>query len=84
MSGTQVAVRLTVDDVGGIDALIAEGRFGSRAEAVRSAVEVFLDQERRRAEGGAIAEGYRRIPQTPAEVARAESNLRRLIEEEPW
>lgn len=82
--GTQVAVRLDDDDVARLDDMVSDGRFDSRAEAVRAAVRGMLDAERRRAVGEAIADGYRRVPQSHDEVAAAEINARRLIEEEPW
>lgn len=82
--GIQIAVRLEDDDVAGLDDLVSDGRFASRAEAVRAAVRRMLDAERRRAVGEAIADGYRRVPQSDDEVAAAEVNVRRLIEEEPW
>lgn len=82
--GTQVAARLPDDDIEGIDALVAEGVFESRAEAIRVAVERLLEAERQRRIGDAIVDGYRRIPETDEELAIAEANTRRLIEEEPW
>ena len=82
--GTQIAVRLDEDDVARLDDMVSEGRFDSRAEAVRAAVRGMLDAERRRAAGEAIAAGYRRVPQSDDEVTAAEVNVRRLIEEEPW
>jgi Arc/MetJ-type ribon-helix-helix transcriptional regulator len=82
--GTQIATRLPDADVARLDDLVAQGRFESRADAVRAAVARFLDAERRRAIGEAIAEGYRRVPQTEDELAVAEANVRRLVTEEPW
>lgn len=67
-----------------LDGLVREGRFTSRAEAVRTAVHAYLDVERRRVVGEAILDGYRRVPETDDELAAAEGNLRRLIAEEPW
>lgn len=82
--GTQIATRLPEDDVARLDALVSEGRYASRADAVRAAVATFLEVERRRRVGEAIVEGYRRTPQSDAEVAQAEANLLRLVREEPW
>jgi Arc/MetJ-type ribon-helix-helix transcriptional regulator len=43
--------------------LVSEGRFDTKADAVRAAIASLLDTERRRNLGEAIANGYRRIPQ---------------------
>lgn len=82
--GTQIAVRLDDEVLDRLDELISQGRFDSRAQAVRQAIRWMLEAERRRAVGEAIIDGYRRIPQTDEELARAEANVRRLIDEEPW
>ncbi len=82
--GTQIAARLSEEDVAGLDELVETGQFESRAEAVRAAVAALLDAERRRSTGEAIVAGYREHPQTDAELAMAEANLRNLIAEEPW
>jgi Arc/MetJ-type ribon-helix-helix transcriptional regulator len=59
----QIAVRVEQSLVEGLDAMVADGTFPTRAEAIRSAIETMLDEERRRKIGEAIVEGYRRIPQ---------------------
>jgi len=82
--GVQIATRFDDETVAAVDQLVAAGRFGSRADAVRSAVVHLLEEERRRAVGEAIVNGYRRVPQDDDDVALAEANLRRLIAEEPW
>jgi Arc/MetJ-type ribon-helix-helix transcriptional regulator len=58
----QIAVRIPSDLADGLDGLVASGRFDSRAEAIRTAIETLVDTERRRRIGEAIVEGYRRIP----------------------
>lgn len=83
-SGTQLAAMFEDAAIAQLDELVATGRFASRAEAVRAAVHAYLDVERRRAAGQAIVDGYLRVPETNAEMATAEDNLRRLIAEEPW
>jgi Arc/MetJ-type ribon-helix-helix transcriptional regulator len=83
-TGTQLAARFTDDVVAHVDALVEAGRFASRAEALRHAVEVYLDTERRRRIGDAIAEGYRQTPQDDDEIAGAEASARAMIAEEPW
>ncbi len=67
-----------------VDALVKAGRFQSRADALRHAVQVYLEDERRRLIGEAIAEGYRQIPQDDDEAAGAEASARAMIAEEPW
>ena len=67
-----------------VDALVEAGRFPSRAEALRHAVRVYLEAERRTLIGDAIVDGYRRIPQDDDEIAGAEASARAMIAEEPW
>ena len=80
----QFAIRMSDDLAAALDGLVASGRFPTRAEAVRAAIEQLVDAERRRALGRRIVEGYERIPQTDAEVAAATAAAIRSIEEEPW
>lgn len=56
----------------------------SRSEAVRVALEALLERHRRRKTGLAIVAGYRRIPQTDADVGWADEATRRMIADEPW
>lgn len=67
-----------------LDVLVETGRFRSKAAAVRTAIESFLEAERRRRIGEEIADGYRRVPQTDDEVEAATQAAIRSIEEEPW
>lgn len=83
-SGIQLAARFDDDAVARVDALVEAGRFHSRADALRHAVQVYLEAERRRLTGDAIAEGYRLIPQDDEEIAGAEASARAMIAEEPW
>lgn len=83
-SGTQVAVRLESVVLEQLDRLVADGVFASRADAVRHALDVLLDARRRAAVGAQIVEGYTRHPQTDADEATAEANLRGLLAEERW
>jgi Arc/MetJ-type ribon-helix-helix transcriptional regulator len=80
----QIAVRLPDDLVGELDELIRDGRFESRAEAVRSALLTLVERDRRRRVGEAIADGYRRVPQTRDELDAATDAAIRSIHEEPW
>jgi Arc/MetJ-type ribon-helix-helix transcriptional regulator len=63
----QIAVRIPDELAESLQDLIASGRFETKAEAVRTALEALLDAERRRRLGGLIAEGYRRLPQGDGE-----------------
>lgn len=80
----QIAVRLPGELAASLDELVTGGRFSSRAEAVRSAIEDLIDSERRRRIGQEIAAGYRRVPQTDEELAVAAASAVQSIEEEPW
>lgn len=80
----QFAIRMSDELARDLDELVASGRFATRAEAVRAAVEGLLDAERRRQIGDRIVEGYAAIPQTDAEVAAATAAAIASIQEEPW
>lgn len=75
-----------VDDalVEQLDAIVASGEAESRSDAVRRALETMIDQRRRRLIGEAIAEGYRRVPDTDEELRWAVESTRSMIAEEPW
>lgn len=80
----QIAVRLPDALASELQALVADGTFGSKADAIRSAIEALIDVERRRRVGEAIVEGYRRMPETPDELEEARLASIRSIEEESW
>jgi putative addiction module CopG family antidote len=80
----QIAVRLDDELVAQIDHLVRSGAVGSRSQAVREGLRALVDQHRRRAVGEAIAEGYRRLPQTPDEIAWSDEATAAMIAEEPW
>ena len=63
---------------------MAEGRFETKADAVRTALQSLVEAERRRRVGESIADGYRRIPQDDDEVKSATRAAIRSIQEEPW
>ena len=67
-----------------LEDLVARGRFETKADAIRTALEALVDQERRRRVGELIADGYRRIPQDSDVVKPARLAAIRSIEEEPW
>jgi Arc/MetJ-type ribon-helix-helix transcriptional regulator len=80
----QIAVRLPQKLLGELDALVASGRFETRAAAVRAGVEAITALERRRQIDSAIVAGYKRTPPNAAEVDAAIASLRDAIAEEPW
>ena len=75
-----------VDDrlVEQLDAIVASGEAESRSDAVRRALEAMIDRRRRQLIGEAIAEGYRRVPETDEELGWAAESARCIVAEEPW
>lgn len=80
----QLAVRIPSELVRELDAAVQRGEYGSRAEAVRSAIAMLVETDRRNRVGDAIVEGYRQTPQTDEEVVQATRAAIASIEEEPW
>lgn len=80
----QIAVRIPDALAASLEDLVSTGRFETRAEAVRVALEALIESERRRRVGELIADGYRRLPQDDEEVDAARLAAIRSIEEEPW
>lgn len=67
-----------------IDRLVADGVVANRSEAVRRALEQFVEAERRRAVGESIVAGYRARPQDDAEVGWSDDATVAMIADEPW
>lgn len=80
----QLITRVDDELVAQLDAIVACGEAESRSDAVRTALEAMIDQRRRRLVGEAIADGYRRVPETDEELQWAAENVRSMIAEEPW
>jgi Arc/MetJ-type ribon-helix-helix transcriptional regulator len=80
----QIAVRIPSALIEDLDSVVASGRFETRADAVRAALEALLETERRAEIGRRIVEGYRRVPQEDTEVATASESAATSLEEEPW
>jgi len=80
----QIAVRIPNGLAESLEDLVSRGRFETKADAIRTALEALVDAERRGRIGELIAEGYRRIPQDDDEVAAATRAAIRSIHEEPW
>jgi Arc/MetJ-type ribon-helix-helix transcriptional regulator len=80
----QIAIRIPAALAEELEALIRSGRFETKAEAVRAALEALIDTERRADVGRRIVEGYRRVPQDDLDVAAATGAATRSVDEEPW
>jgi Arc/MetJ-type ribon-helix-helix transcriptional regulator len=80
----QIAVRIPDGLAESLQELVSTGRFQTKADAVRTALEALVEAERRRRVGEFIAEGYRRIPQDEDEVGAATAAAIRSILDEPW
>ncbi len=80
----QIAVRIPDGLAESLEELVTGGRFETKAEAIRTALEALVEAERRRGIGEAISNGYRRVPQDDDEVAAATGAAIRSIEDEPW
>ena len=80
----QIAIRIPDELAASLSQLVADGRFETKAEAVRAALETLIDAERRADVGRRIVEGYRRVPQEDGDLAEAGHAASRSIEEEPW
>lgn len=80
----QVAVRLDDELVAQVDDLVRRGVVASRSHAVRDGLRALVEQQRRRAVGEAIVDGYRRLPPTDDEVVWSDEATVAMIAEEPW
>ena len=80
----QIITRVDDQLMAQLEAIVASGEAKSRSDAVRRALATMIDQRRRWLVGEAIAEGYRRVPETDEELRRAHENSRALVTEEPW
>jgi Arc/MetJ-type ribon-helix-helix transcriptional regulator len=80
----QIAIRIPDTLAGQLDELVASGRFDTKADAVRAALDALIDAERRADVGRRIVEGYRKVPQEDVDVAAATEAASRSIDEEPW
>ena len=81
---TQLVTRIDDSLVDAVDRLVDDGVVESRSEAVRLGLRMLVDRHRRGRVAAAILEGYRRKPQTDAEVGWADAATARMIGEEPW
>jgi Arc/MetJ-type ribon-helix-helix transcriptional regulator len=80
----QIAIRIPEPLASQLSDLVTTGRFETKADAVRTALEALVDAERRADVGRRIVEGYQRVPQEDSDVAAADRAATRSIDEEPW
>jgi Arc/MetJ-type ribon-helix-helix transcriptional regulator len=80
----QIVVRIQDALAESLEELVASGRFETKAEAIRTALEVLVEAERRGRVGALIADAYRRVPQDDQEVEAATRAAIRSIHGEPW
>jgi Arc/MetJ-type ribon-helix-helix transcriptional regulator len=80
----QIAIRIPDSLAAELETLVSSGRFDTKADAVRSALEALVDEERRADLGRRIVEGYQRVPQDDVEITSAREAAVRSIDEEPW
>jgi Arc/MetJ-type ribon-helix-helix transcriptional regulator len=78
-----ITVRMSEDRVRAIDELVAAGR-PSRAAVIVEAIDRLVAEVERERIDRAIAEGYRRVPETDEELEWAEWSTIESIREEPW
>jgi Arc/MetJ-type ribon-helix-helix transcriptional regulator len=81
---TIVAFRLADRVLAAVDGLVAQGRYASRTDVVRAALDALISAHERADVDRRMVEGYTRMPQTDDEVALAAAVTRALIAEEPW
>ncbi len=80
----QIAIRIPDALAARLEELVTSGRFETKADAVRTALEAMIDGTRRADIGRQIVEGYLRVPQEDSDVAAASQAAARSIDEEPW
>jgi len=81
---TSVAFRLADRVVAAVDELVLQGRYASRTDVVRAALEALLTAHEQIDLDRRMVEGYTRRPQTDEELALATAATRALSAEEPW
>ncbi len=79
-----ITVRMPVDRVGRIDALVGAEPYPSRASFIIAAIDRLVTELEEREIDRAIVAGYTRIPPTPDETRWAELAALDSIREEPW
>lgn len=81
---SQVAVRLDADELAAVDELVADGRYPSRAAAIRAALAAQRRDEAERVIAAAYAQGYCRLPAVGSEALSVAAIAAFYGDEPPW
>ncbi|CAN5747770.1 MAG: hypothetical protein ACR2HP_16150 [Ilumatobacteraceae bacterium] len=81
---TQIAVRLSDEELAALDWIVVHCHWDSRAEALRTALAELTERLRSEEIDRAIIDGYTRIPETQEELDEAMRLSIESIREEPW
>lgn len=81
---TPVPTRFTDEELAMIDELVSSGVAETRSAVIRRGVHVLAESVRRAQVGAAMAESYRKLPQSPEDDELAMANAIALTEAEPW
>lgn len=80
----QLVTRVDDDLSAAIDALVAQGVYASRSDAVRAGLRAIVERHRRASVAAEIVEAYTARPQTDEEYGWGDDATRRMIADEPW
>lgn len=80
----QLVIRVDDDLASAVDALVGEGVFASRSDAVRAGLRAIVDRHRRAQVAAEIVGAYRARPQTDDEYGWSDDATREMIADEPW
>lgn len=81
---TPIPTRFSDEELATIDELVSIGVADNRSAVVRRAVQFLAESVRRAEVGAAIADSYRRLPQSPEDDALAMASALAMTEAEPW
>jgi metal-responsive CopG/Arc/MetJ family transcriptional regulator len=80
----QLVARIDDDLLAKVDLVVSWGEMQTRSDVVRQALVELIERKSRERTGRLIADGYRRLPQTDAEVAGLHAAALDMIAQEPW
>ncbi len=81
---TQLVTRVDDELMDRVDLVISWGDMQNRSEFVRQALTELVERKMRERVGQQIVDGYRRLPQTEAEIGDTSRVAVDMISEEPW
>ena len=81
---TPIPTRFSDEELALIDQLVTDGIGDSRSAVIRRGVHHLADSVRRARMGTAIADSYRRQPQSPEDDELAMASAIAMTEAEPW